>query len=209
MCRDLAGQCYSLQVKTPLIFLFPAALLMAGCSLFRGTRPAAVPPPPMGQVAVAPVAPRVDIGQPLTAVAAPLVAEPNPTAVALINEPKYKKIVLRGYIDEKGRAIGPQEIVQEVTPGGINPAALDNWEHAYIPASNVEVPSGMGSRVAAIAPKVAAPADDLLVQSPSDVIITQYYKASDKAEVESMARQQDRVAHFDPALGWVLLKKKL
>jgi hypothetical protein len=128
--------------------------------------------------------------------------------VPFIIEPKYRKIVLAAYRDEHGRAIGPQEIVQEVSPGGINPDALQDWDHAYLPATNMAVPSGMGSPVMVTAPKVASPAEELLVDSPEDVIVTKYYRPEDEPIVDSMARQQGREKHWDSVLGWCLIKKK-
>jgi hypothetical protein len=115
--------------------------------------------------------------------------------------------VLRGYIDEKGRAISPQEIVQEVQAGGINPEAIDNWDRAYIPAQNVLVPAGMGSPVMATVPKVVAPDSDLIAKNPEETIVTGYYRPEDAALVDSMASESGRVKHLDSNLGWVLLKK--
>lgn len=138
---------------------------------------------------------------------APVIAESAAPAVSFINQAKYRKVVLRGYIDEKGRAISPQEIVQEVQAGGINPDAIDNWDRAYIPAQNVLVPAGMGSPVMATVPQVVAPDSDLIAKNPEETIVTGYYRPEDAALVDSMARESGRVKHLDSNLGWVLLKK--
>src|ERR1017187_6561469 len=192
-------------VKRVLLTLIPAALLLTACHHSGAAHNAAT-------MAILEPTPATAMGAgggaPMQKAPAPVVADSRQSVVPLINEPKYRKIVLRAYIDEKGRAVGPQEIVQEATPGGINPAALDNWDHAYIPAANLAIPSGMGSPISAVAPTVVAPAGDLLVQSPEDVEVTPYYRPEDRPIVESLARQKGCVAHFDSSLGWVLLKKK-
>jgi len=164
----------------------------------------AVVPSPQEKAPVSSAAP----GAPLAVAQGAHIRNLPPERTSFIVQPKYKKVYLRGYKDEKGRAVSPQEIVQEVTPGGINPEALDNWDNSYIPAQNMEIPTGMGSPVAAIAPKVVSPdADSLATQNPEDVEITGFYQERDRPVVQSIAEQKGKRAHFDSQLGWVLLKK--
>src|ERR1019366_7862717 len=135
---------------------------------------------------------------PLQQGAPPIIADSPAPRVPFVLPPKYARVELRGYHDEKGRLVGPQTIIQQVDAGGINPDAIDNWDRGYIPEANTVIPAGMGSPVMLTTQAPVSPDSDILANtSPEDIVITGYVKAEDEPVVQGLASQMNRLAHFD------------
>lgn len=149
------------------------------------------------------------IGQMYLGQPQPVAVTPASRGVPVYVPPKIVKTVLAPYQDEKGRLFGPQVMYQEVQPGHMNVAALQNPDLAYIPPDNLVVPPGMGNPVSAPAMQhaaVEAPRLPVDYIDPRDILTTGLLsRAENRAEAERLAKAAGRRAVFDPDIGWILV----
>ncbi len=188
------------------LLTFFAIMALAGGGCQSRARPAKAQPSSIVSTSVGPAAPASINDYPAT-VQPPIINDTPAQRVPFVVSPTYQKVYVKPYKDVHGRAVGPQEIVQQVDAGGINPAALDDWEHGYIPVNNMVQPPGMGSPITATAPHIES-VDLVAANSPETVVVTGYYRPEDEPLVREMAKQSGKVVKWDSKLGWVLIQKQ-
>lgn len=143
--------------------------------------------------------------------APPIASTPVPPQAVYVN-PKLVKVSLAPHIDHNGNLIGRTDLYEVVTPGHFNVSALQNPDNAFIPTEDAIIPPGLANPATLPAMHEAAahepghlPLDTI---DPADVTITGLLASdSNRDQAEGMAKAADKVAYYDPDLGWVLLPK--
>lgn len=139
----------------------------------------------------------------------PFATKSNAQGVSVYTAPKIVKTTLAPYEDEKGRIFGPQQMYEIVSPGRLNPDALEQPDLAFIPVDNLVVPPGMGNPVSGVAMEEAyqeAPRMPIDIIDPRDITVTGLLsRDANNAQAARMADAAKKRAVFDQDLGWILV----